>query len=184
MPRYKIWDKQETIYTPSGEEFTPEQWLDRYKWAKRDGVKMVVSGELINGAFCGEFETMKHRAEKMGVTFTDGMTDEEVLAAIEEFELHPPGADQPSIEERTAAALEAQVLMAMPEETEPTVAKLSTMSVARTATAANAAAPAESAAFKRVQRNYQKGLWSAALVNMAVSRGQITSNEASAILNG
>lgn len=186
MPRYKIWDKQETIYTPSGEEFTPEQWLDRYKWAKRDGVKMVVSGELINGAFCGEFETMKHRAEKMGVTFTDGMTDEEVLAAIEEFEMNPPGADQPSIEERTAAALEAQVLMAMPEETEPAVAKLSTMSVARTAkvAAASNAAPAESAAFQRIQRNYQKGLWSAALVSMAASRGQITSDEASKILNG
>lgn len=181
MPRYKIWDKQETIYTPSGEEFTPEQWLNRYPWAKRDGVKMVVSGELINGAFCGEFETMKHRAEKMGVTFTDGMTDEEVLVAIEEFELHPPGADQPSIEERTAAALEAQVLMAMPEET----ATVSTMSVktAKVAAVANAA-PAESAAFQRIQRNYQKGLWSAALVNMAASRGQITSDEATAILNG
>lgn len=184
MPRYKIWDKTENIYTPSGEEFTPEQWLDRYKWAKRDGVKMVVSGELINGAFCGEFETMKHRAEKMGVTFTDGMTDEEVLAAIEEFEKNPPGADQPSIEERTAAALEAQVLMSMPEEAEPAVAKLSTMSVARTATATNAAVPTESAAFQRVQRNYQKGLWSAALVNMAASRGQITGDEATAILNG
>lgn len=184
MPRYRVWDKKETIYTPSGEEFTPEQWLNRYKWAKRDGVKMVVSGELINGAFCGELETMKHRAEKMGVTFTDGMTDEEVLAAIEEFEANPPGADQPSIEERTAAALEAQVLMSMPEETEPAVAKLSTMSMTRTATVANAAVPAESAAFKRVQRNYQKGLWSAALVNMAASRGQITGDEATAILNG
>lgn len=176
MPRYKIWDKQETIYTPSGEEFTPEQWLNRYKWAKKDGVKMVVSGDLINGAFCGEFEMMKHRAEKMGVTFTDGMSDEEVLAAIEDFEMNPPGADQPSIEERTAAALEAQVLMSMPEE--PAVATMSTMSVAR-----SASAPTESAAFKRIQRNYQKGLWTAALVNMAASRGQITSDEATAILN-
>ena len=180
MPRYKVWDKQETIYTPSGEEFTPQQWLDRYKWAKKAGVKMVISGDLVNGAFCGELESMKRRATNMGVTFTDDMTDEQVLAAIEDFELHPPGADQPSIEERTAAALEAQVLMSMPEETEPAVAKLSTMSVARAASAV----PTESAAFKRIQRNYQKGLWSAALVNMAASRGQITSDEASAILNG
>ena len=100
--------------------------------------------------------------------------------AIEDFELHPPGADQPSIEERTAAALEAQVLMAMPEEAEPAVAKLSTMSVARTASAT----PTESAAFQRVKRNYERGLWSAALVSMAASRGQITSDEASTILNG
>lgn len=38
-------------------------------------------------------------------------------------------------------------------------------------------------AFKRIQRNYQKVLWSAALVNMAASWGQITSDEATAILN-
>lgn len=178
MSRYKIWDMQETIYTPSGEEFTPQQWLDRYKWAKKDGVKMVISGDLVNGAFCGELESMKRRASNMGVTFTDDMTDEEVLAAIEDFELHPPGYDQPSIEERTAAALEAQVLMAMPEET------VSTMNIksAKMSVASNAAS-SESAAFKRIQRNYQKGLWSAALVNMAASRGQITSDEATAILN-
>ena len=182
MPRYKVWDKKETIYTPSGEEFTPEQWLNRYPLAKRDGVKMVVSGELINGAFCGEFETMKHRAEKMGVTFTDDMTDEEVLATIEDFELHPPGADQPSIEERTAAALEAQVLMAMPEAEMDTVSTMS-VKMAKVAAVSNAV-PVESAAFQRIQRNYQKGLWSAALVNMAASRGQITSDEATAILNG
>ena len=72
------------------------------------------------------------------------------------------------------------MLMAMPEEAEPAVAKLSTMSVARTASAT----PTESAAFQRVKRNYERGLWSAALVSMAASRGQITSDEASTILNG
>ena len=125
---------------------------------------------------------MKHRAEKMGVTFTDDMTDEEVLATIEDFELHPPGADQPSIEERTAAALEAQVLMAMPEAEMDTVSTMS-VKMAKVAAVSNAV-PVESAAFQRIQRNYQKGLWSAALVNMAASRGQITSDEATAILNG
>ena len=57
---------------------------------------------------------------------------------------------------------------------------MSTMSVARTASAT----PTESAAFQRVKRNYERGLWSAALVSMAASRGQITSDEASTILNG
>ena len=47
---------------------------------------------------------------EMGADFSNCTTDEEYLAAIEDFELHPPGANQPSIEERTAAALEAQVL--------------------------------------------------------------------------
>ena len=115
---------------------------------------------------------------EMGADFSNCTTDEEYLAAIEDFELHPPGANQPSIEERTAAALEAQVLMAMPEGT------VSTMSVkAAKVSAVATAAPVESAAFQRIQRNYQKGLWSAALVNMAASREQITSDGATAILN-
>ena len=36
------------------------------------------------------------------------LTDEEVLAAIEDFEDNPPGANEPGTEERIAAALEAQ----------------------------------------------------------------------------
>ena len=129
-----------------------------------------------------EFNQTVDYFKKAGANITDDMTDEELLAAIEDFELHPPGYDQPTIEERTAAALEAQVLMAMPEAETDTV---STMSVKAAKVAAVASAtPVESAAFQRIQRNYQKGLWSAALVNMAASRGQITSDEASAILNG
>ena len=186
--RYQIWDKQTDIFTPSGHKFTATEWLAKYPWADLPGVKMIITSGTINGGAAMEFQATVDRYAEMGADFSNCTTDEEYLAAIEDFELHPPGYDQPTIEERTAAALEAQVLMAMPEET----ATASTLSVASTrmasaasATAATAAnTPAESAAFKRIQRNYQKGLWSAALVNMAASRGQITSDEASAILNG
>lgn len=178
---YQIWNRTDNIITPSGAKFTAEEWAKKYPFPK-----MIITTGVINGGCAMEFNQTVDCFKKAGANITDNMTDEEVLAAIEEFEMNPPGADQPSIEERTAAALEAQVLMAMPEETEPAVAKLSTMSVARTAkvAAASNAAPAESAAFQRIQRNYQKGLWSAALVSMAASRGQITSDEASKILNG
>lgn len=172
---YQIWNRTDNIITPSGAKFTAEEWAKKYPFPK-----MIITTGVINGGCAMEFNQTVDCFKKVGANITDGMTDEEVLAAIEEFEMNPPGADQPSIEERTAAALEAQVLMSMPEETEPAVAKLSTMSVARTTNATSA----ESAAFQRIQRNYQKGLWSAALVNMAASRGQITSDEASAILNG
>ena len=178
--RYQIWDKKTDIFTPSGHKFTAAEWLARYPWADLPGVKMIITRGTITGGAAMEFQATVDRYMEMGADFSSCETDEDYLAAIEDFELHPPGADQPSIEERTAAALEAQVLMAMPEEAEPAVAKLSTMSVARTASAT----PTESAAFQRVKRNYERGLWSAALVSMAASRGQITSDEASTILNG
>lgn len=44
------------------------------------------------------------------------MTDEEVLAAMEAFEDNPPGADLPSVEERTAAALEFLAMNSLPDE--------------------------------------------------------------------
>ena len=182
--RYQIWDKKTDIFTPSGHKFTAAEWLAKYPWANLPGVKMIITSGTINGGAAMEFQATVDRYMEMGADFSSCETDEDYLAAIEAFELHPPGYDQPSIEERTAAALEAQVLMAMPEEAEPVVATLSTMSVARTAKAAKAAVSTESAAFQRVKRNYEKGLWSAALVSMAASRGQITSDEASRILNG
>ena len=46
---------------------------------------------------------------------TDGMTDKEVLAAIEDFEDNPP-APGPSVEERTASALEFLAMNSLPDE--------------------------------------------------------------------
>ena len=178
--RYQIWDKKTDVFTPSGHKFTAAEWLAKYPWANLPGVKMIITSGTINGGAAMEFQATVDRYAEMGADFSNCTTDEEYLSAIEDFELHPPGYDQPSIEERTAAALEAQVLMSMPE-----TATVSTMSVktAKVAAAVNAT-PVECAASQRIQRNYQKGLWSAALVNMAASRGQITSDEATAILNG
>lgn len=189
MSRYQIWDKKTDIFTPSGHKFTAAEWLAKYPWADLPGVKMIITSGTINGGAAMEFQATVDRYTEMGADFSNCETDEDYLAAIEEFELHPPGYDQPTIEERTAAALEAQVLMAMPEAETATVSTMSVASARMASTASATAATAanttaESAAFQRIQRNYQKGLWNAALVNMAASRGQITSDEASAILNG
>jgi hypothetical protein len=70
-------------------------------------VKVVISGGVINGGFCGPFDEMKETYKKAGAAITDGMTDTEVLAAIEAFEDTPPPAAEPTAEERIAAALEA-----------------------------------------------------------------------------
>ena len=175
--KYKLWDKSETIYTPVGEELAPEQWFSRYPWAKNPNAKMVISGGTINGGFCGELNDMKEMYRKMGATITNDMTDEEVLAAIEDFEDNPPWVNEPTVEERTAAALEAQVLLALPEEETSSAPMMMAMAMSADAEVKH------SPSFGRVKGNYAHGLWSAALVNMAASKGQITQAEASEILN-
>ena len=105
--RYQIWDKKTDIFTPSGHKFTAAEWLAKYPWADLPGVKMIITSGTINGGAAMEFQATVDRYMEMGADFSSCETDEDYLAAIEDFELHPPGADQPSIEERTAAALEA-----------------------------------------------------------------------------
>lgn len=179
--KYKLWDKKESIYTPVGEIISPEDWIARYPWANIPTAKMVISGGTVNGGFCGELNDMKTMYQKMGATITDEMSDEEVLAAIENFEDNPPWANQPTVEERTAAALEAQVLLSLPEE-ETTTTSTPTLMMANAMSMSTGEEP-ESPGFYRVKQNYTRGLWNATLVNLAASKGQITQAEASKILN-
>lgn len=173
MARYQIWDKQSDIITPSGAQFTAQEWADRYPWIKLPGAKMIITAGLINGGAAMEYEATVEHYRKSGASIADGMAPEEVLAAIEDFEDNLPGADEPGPEERIAAALEAQVMLAEPEAA-------STFS-ARSARAVSAESTT-SAAYERICRNYTRGLWSAALVRTALEKGHITAEEAERIL--
>lgn len=114
--RYQIWNKTDDIITPSGAQFTAAEWADRYPWAKLPGVKMVISTPPINGGCAMEYSAMVAHYKKSGAEITDNMSDAEVLAAIEDFEDNPPGANGPSVEERTAAALEFLAMNSLPDE--------------------------------------------------------------------
>ena len=120
--RYTIWDKVSDIYTPVGEKLTAEQWIDRYGWIKAPGSVPIVAAGLINGALIDELSQMKNRYEQQGCVFTDEMSNQEVLDAIEAFEdqraaeakaAAEEAANTPSAEERLAAAVEFQNLLAM-----------------------------------------------------------------------
>lgn len=192
MNRYQIWDKKSDIYTIGREKdtgknhYTAEEWLERHSWAKNPDAKMIISSGIINGSVAMEFETTKQQYARMGCDFSACETDDDYLRAMEAFEDNPPGANDPTNEERIAAALEAQVMMALPdvEETPQVMAMAMSPDATDTADTADAAAPELSAEAKRIQRSYQRGLWSAALVNMAVQKGSITSAERDFILNG
>ena len=118
MARYQIWDKTSDIYTPSGAHFTAQEWMARYPWIHIPGAKMIITAGIINGGAAMEFESTKATYIRQGAAITDTMTDAEVLAAIEEFENNPPGAGEPSVEERTAAALEFLAMSSLPDQTE------------------------------------------------------------------
>lgn len=125
MSRYSIWDKQSSIITPIGEVLTAEQWIQRYPVAGIDSITVICAAGEINGAFFGTLGQMVDMYTKMGCDFFDCITDQEKLDAIEVFEdikeaeakaAAEAAANEISTEERIAAALEAQVLMSMPDE--------------------------------------------------------------------
>ena len=116
MARYQIWDKQSDIFTPSGDRFTAAEWAARYSRVKIPGAKMIITTGLINGGTAMEFEAAKAAYIRQGAPITDDMADGEVLAAIERFEDSPPHSDEPTVEERTAAALEFLAVNRLPDE--------------------------------------------------------------------
>ena len=80
----------------------------------------VVAAGLINGALIDELSQMKSRYEQQGCVFTEEMSNQEILDAIEAFEdeqaanakaAAEEAAATPSAEERLAAAMEFQNLM-------------------------------------------------------------------------
>ena len=129
MARYQIWNKQDTIITPSGEVFTPEQWIAKHPIAGVEGIKTVISGDVVNGALLYELTGFVKRVEQMGCDFSQCTTDQEYLDVIEAFEdAQAAAAAEAALaeaeaataaeatQERIAAALEAQVLMSLPDE--------------------------------------------------------------------
>lgn len=114
MSRYQIWDKKSNVITPIGEQLTPAEWLSRYPWAGFDGVKMVISGGVINGGCALVFNDMVEQYQRMGYDFSECGSDEEILELIEYIEDHPAVREvEPTAEERIAAALEYQNLVSM-----------------------------------------------------------------------
>ena len=114
MARYKIYDNESNVFTPSGEMFTAEQWLERYPWGKV--AKMVVGGGVINGSVAFVYDDFVDMMKKAGCDFTGCTTDEEVLAKIEEFEDAARTASTGiSDQTRIADALEDMVALSLPD---------------------------------------------------------------------
>ena len=119
MKRYAIWNKEDPIITPIGEVLTPEQWIHRYPVAGVPSITVVCGAGEINGAFFGTLGQMVQMYTAQGADFSACTTDEEKLEVIEAFEdeMNTPN-DEPTTDERIAAALEYQVMASLPDDTE------------------------------------------------------------------
>lgn len=117
MSRYVIWDKTSNVYTPSGVKFTAEQWIEKYPIAEVESVKVICSGGAVNGAVFGIFSEWVDMYTKAGCDFSACETDQDYLDAIEAFEdeMNAPSTE-PTVEERTAAALEYIAMSSLPDE--------------------------------------------------------------------
>lgn len=116
MAKYVIWDEVSDVFTPSGDVFTAGQWLAKYPAARHPQIDLVVAGDsAINGAFCQEYTSLVEVYRKSGCDFTGCETKQDHLDRIEEFEnqRNEEAANYVSPEERLAAATEAQVLIAL-----------------------------------------------------------------------
>lgn len=127
MSRYQVWNKVDQVITPSGKVFTAEEWANKYPMSKIEGIDLVISGGTINGAFCGELTSMsemydkdmkRSKIEGFENGIPKGLSKQEVLDFIEAFEdarNSQPIVAPVTAEDRIAAALEAQVMMALPD---------------------------------------------------------------------
>lgn len=154
MPKYKIWDKKESIITPAGEEITATDWLKRYPWAGKPGVKAIIGGGVINGTDMLEFGATVSFFKKQGCAITELMTDAQILQAIEDFE-DTPVEPEPDVAERMVALEEYKAMV----ETE-----------------------GYQAPKMIVEKNFKRGLWTTAMVEMAVTKGSIDLAEKAAII--
>ncbi len=130
MARYALWDKVSDIYTPGVDASTGKAvWTaDDYimykaPWAGQDNVRIVVSGGNINGAMFMDYDSLIEMAVKQGFTYDEEATEDEVLAALEEYEdsVAEENSSTVTTNERIAAALEYLAISSMEdEETEET----------------------------------------------------------------
>ncbi|MBQ4232662.1 MAG: hypothetical protein II699_05225 [Lachnospiraceae bacterium] len=114
---YKIWNKRDDIVTPTGNVYSAHLWLNKFPIAQLPNAHMVIEDALINGSIFMEYSGFIKNYPTIDFT---GLTPEEGIAAINEWEDTPHPAPEPeptpyipSTNERIAASLEALVMLEM-----------------------------------------------------------------------
>lgn len=109
MIKLKIWDKQSDIYPPAGKKMTPEDVFAEWGWTEDPDSIVVLT---MMGQTCGAIDNLEVLKSIHGVDTED---PEQAVAEIEAI-LNSPPPSEPTPEERIAAALEFQNLLALGDE--------------------------------------------------------------------
>jgi hypothetical protein len=110
--KYKIWDKQSNLITPIGTVLTPQQIFEKYPAAAIKGFDYIICDAPISMGVFMQYDQTVDIYEEQGVEVAEKMTKQEKLDKIREFETRVP-VHVPTAEERMAAAMEFQNLLAM-----------------------------------------------------------------------
>lgn len=84
--KYQIWDEKSPVYTFFNKVYAPRPMDSYVSLIENSGAVPIVSAGVINGAFCGELNQMKINCKTQGAVFEEGLSNQELLDAIEEFE--------------------------------------------------------------------------------------------------
>ena len=97
MAKYIIWDKLSDIYTSlphhiSGKtHWTAAEYIAEVApWAGLPEAKVIVSGGVINGSIFEDFYGRVEFYKNQGVEIADGMSDNDILALMEDYDNNPP----------------------------------------------------------------------------------------------
>lgn len=109
---FELYDDTKTYYSPRGEVFTPEVVGERYAIVN-SGLPVVIVTDK-NHILFGGYGLLSQYRDMYDID--DALTDEEAIMEIERVANLPQPEPEPSAEERIAAALEFQNVLALPIE--------------------------------------------------------------------
>lgn len=185
MLSFQIWDGKQDVFC-GGILWSAEEWTSRYPQAQESSKTMVVVSSDGNGGKMMDLDEIKAIALRDGISITESMSAEEVLAAVNNFmQRQFPVAEAyaktgimnravVTAEDRMAAATEAQLMLAEPDSPAPAVHSSDLF--------AEFYGRPVSPGLARIRDNFVKGLWSESLVRLAVQKGRITADEAASVL--
>lgn len=170
MARYKLWDKQEDIYTlgrdpkTGRQHWSAQEYMETFAaWALLPSARPVVGGGLVNGMFFDDLSNLKAAAERRGASFSPDLGDEELLQAIEAFE------DQQNSALPAPAAADVQASLAALDELRALEDSERKHSQGETV----AYDPLQA----RYANYYAQGLWTKRYIALAVRKGRLTAEQ-------
>lgn len=108
--KFKLWDRQEILYTPAGRAFTPAEIFAQFPLANNPASQWIIQDDEINMGMFQNLSMTKGQLIDQGMEVPEGATNEEVLQCIENWYNRKP-ENPVTVEERIAAAMEFQNAM-------------------------------------------------------------------------